>query len=326
MTFISYAQNFEDVMLWRALKHIEVGFYIDVGAADPTEGSVTRAFYDRGWNGINIEPEPGYAASLRASRPRDINLELAVGAHEGKTVIHRIAGTGLSTFDKNIAAKHEKAGHPSPQPTEVEVATIEGIWRQYNLNIVHFFKVDAEGAERDVILGANLSECRPWIIIVEATYPFSPERCSRHFQKLIKDSGYKLRWFDGLNEWYIAEEHDVSLRAIFKVPPNFFDDFVMANYLDEAGRADAAERELERIASALHSTEESLDLARQQIEQSRAERLAAEARTQLAEERLFEEERRLEDLQTELNFMHSSPSWRLVTSLRKLRSKITKLY
>ena len=32
MSFISYAQNFEDVMLWRALKHISEGFYIDIGA------------------------------------------------------------------------------------------------------------------------------------------------------------------------------------------------------------------------------------------------------------------------------------------------------
>ena len=35
MSMISYAQNFEDVMLWRALGHIDNGFYIDVGANDP---------------------------------------------------------------------------------------------------------------------------------------------------------------------------------------------------------------------------------------------------------------------------------------------------
>jgi len=56
MTFVSYAQNYEDVMLWRALKHIENGFYIDVGAAWPSEHSVTKLFYDEGWRGINIEP------------------------------------------------------------------------------------------------------------------------------------------------------------------------------------------------------------------------------------------------------------------------------
>ena len=33
--FVSYAQNFEDVILWRTLKHIYEGFYIDVGAQDP---------------------------------------------------------------------------------------------------------------------------------------------------------------------------------------------------------------------------------------------------------------------------------------------------
>jgi hypothetical protein len=33
MTFISYAQNYEDVMLWRALKDVSNGFWIDDGAA-----------------------------------------------------------------------------------------------------------------------------------------------------------------------------------------------------------------------------------------------------------------------------------------------------
>lgn len=55
---ISYAQNFEDVMLMRALASIEKGFYIDVGAAWPDQDSVTKAFYEKGWLGVNIEPNP----------------------------------------------------------------------------------------------------------------------------------------------------------------------------------------------------------------------------------------------------------------------------
>jgi len=53
MTMISYAQNGEDVMLMRALGEVAGGFYIDAGAADPTVHSVTRAFYDRNWHGVN---------------------------------------------------------------------------------------------------------------------------------------------------------------------------------------------------------------------------------------------------------------------------------
>ena len=43
--FVSYAQNFEDVMLWRALKHVENGYYVDIGAQDPVFDSVSLAFY-----------------------------------------------------------------------------------------------------------------------------------------------------------------------------------------------------------------------------------------------------------------------------------------
>jgi hypothetical protein len=38
MPFISYAQNYEDVILWRALRHVEKGFYVDVGASGGLSG------------------------------------------------------------------------------------------------------------------------------------------------------------------------------------------------------------------------------------------------------------------------------------------------
>jgi hypothetical protein len=53
---ISYAQNFKDVMLWRALKHVKNGFYVDVGAGVPAKHSVTNWFYDQGCSGVNIKP------------------------------------------------------------------------------------------------------------------------------------------------------------------------------------------------------------------------------------------------------------------------------
>ena len=51
MPITSYAQNFEDVILWRALEHVERGFYIDIGAQDPVVDSVSLAFYERGLAG-----------------------------------------------------------------------------------------------------------------------------------------------------------------------------------------------------------------------------------------------------------------------------------
>ena len=79
---VSYAQNAEDVRLWRVFGTKPDGFYVDVGAGDPVLHSVTKLFYDAGWSGLNIEPGPMHAALLEA-RSRDINLAAAVSTKEG---------------------------------------------------------------------------------------------------------------------------------------------------------------------------------------------------------------------------------------------------
>ena len=99
MTFISYAQNYEDVMLWRALKNVKQGFYVDVGAAWPEQDSVTKAFYDRGWNGINIEPNQELLSSLISSRPADINLGVAIGNETG-ILFKTILATDLQIYSR----------------------------------------------------------------------------------------------------------------------------------------------------------------------------------------------------------------------------------
>src|SRR5258708_9376318 len=99
---LSYAQNFEDVMLARALASVKHGFYVDVGAWDPILDSVTAHFSEKGWRGINIEPAPKYADALRVARPQDVNLEVAVGSTPGKTELYIFEGSGCSTSEKRM--------------------------------------------------------------------------------------------------------------------------------------------------------------------------------------------------------------------------------
>ena len=110
MSFVSYAQNSEDVMIWRALKHVAEGFYIDVGANDPTLYSVTRAFYDKGWHGINIEPVAEFFDRLKSERPRDINLQIGAGAEAGSFPFFEIPVSPPQTVKLPNATK--KPGGP----------------------------------------------------------------------------------------------------------------------------------------------------------------------------------------------------------------------
>jgi FkbM family methyltransferase len=244
MSLISFAQNQEDIMLWRALGHVRDGFYIDVGAADPTDLSVTKLFYDRGWSGINLEPQRTYFDLINAARPRDVNLSIAAGREATSLMFHRIDGTGLSTFDADIAAGHRARGWTVEEQT-VELLPLDEICRRYcPQGPIHFLKVDAEGVEGDVLAGADFRAFRPWIVLVEATLPLSSEESYAGWEPILTSQGYRFAWFDGLNRFYLADEMAEELGKHFRVQPNVFDGFLRAPEL--AARAEQAEQALQR--------------------------------------------------------------------------------
>jgi len=103
---ISCAQNFEDVILARALPEDHRGFYVDVGVWHPDNDSVTRHFYDQGGSGISMEALPAHFAEIQAARPRDINIQAAASSGAGPLRIHRVTDTGLSTSRPDDAQRH----------------------------------------------------------------------------------------------------------------------------------------------------------------------------------------------------------------------------
>jgi FkbM family methyltransferase len=225
MSFISYAQNLEDVMLYRALKHIDKGFYIDVGALYPDIYSVTKAFYDRGWQGINIEPIPEYFNLLQSQRSTDINLNLAISNKKGHLMLHDVVNLpGLATANNSNAEKQSSHGHKI-RILEVPCTTLDDICEENQVETVHFLKIDVEGLEKEVLEGFSFKKVHPWIIVIEANEPNSTKDISSQWESLILNNNYECVYYDGLNRFYIAVEHR-DLQMHFRVPPNVFDDYI----------------------------------------------------------------------------------------------------
>jgi FkbM family methyltransferase len=321
MSFISYAQNFEDVMLWRALKHIELGFYIDVGAWSPDTDSVTRTFYENGWHGINVEPNPEFHGQLNSRRPRDTNLQVAMGEAEGIMAMNFLTNSGLSTLDDSIAKKHQAAGWEASR-REVEVKTLAAIWQQHvpNDQPVHFLKVDVEGLEEAVLRGNDWARYRPWVVVVEATLPMSQVESHADWEPILLDAGYKFAYADGLNRFYVAEEH-ADLVPAFKYPPNVFDEFMLANKQESEARAQQAEANAhdadERTAKAveaintltrhaefqgrqLHEVTEKAQTLQQQLNEVSTHTAADQARVELLQSQLRQAEQKVGSLEREL--------------------------
>jgi len=227
MPIISYAQNFEDVMLWRALRHIENGFYVDVGANDPVIDSVTNLFYLNGWRGINIEPLRKHFKILVESRPKDINLNVALSDSEGELEIWESEVRGWATLDKAVAEQHELNGFIGDW-TKTSVRTLKNILDE-NLSEqqtdIHFLKIDVEGVEESVVRGNDWLKFRPWIVIIESTKPNSQQESYESWEQIILDRNYEFVYFDGLNRFYVSQEHSYLANS-FLAPPNVFDEFI----------------------------------------------------------------------------------------------------
>lgn len=236
-SFVSYSQNYEDVLLFRAVGHIENGFYVDIGAAHPTLDSVTKAFYDRGWSGINVEPSKQYFSLLAEERDRDRNVECVISTKEGEIEFWDVAETGNSTIDEDLAERCRQDGYHVSKRT-VESRTLSSISDEIEAEEVHFLKIDVEEAELQVLESADFSSFRPWIILIEATVPNSRTPNHENWEHVVMSNRYQFVFFDGLNRYYIAEEHP-ELADSFTSPACIFDDFITLReltYINETNR------------------------------------------------------------------------------------------
>ena len=319
---ISYAQNFEDVVLWRVFHGVTDGFYVDVGAFHPEIDSVTKWFYDQGWSGVNIEPVPDSFAVLEKARPRDRNLRAAAGASSGIAQLTVFpASAALSSLYPSQTPAIDQFSHETIQ---VDVWPLREILEPYRHRPIHFLKIDAEGSERDVLLGMDFTHARPWVIVVESTAPMvkelsgsrRPERTSCQWNDVLEANGYQLAHFDGLNDFYVASEKR-ELAPELALPVCVFDDYELA--------AVVREREARQTLQDSHA-----GLARQ-VESLRSELAGRDTQlagrdAQLAEQsdKLAAAQQKLAGLQTELDTAQSEIA-RLQQMLNVSDSTVTKL-
>ena len=225
---VSYAQQGEDIRVWRAFRdHDQATLrYVDVGANEPRHLSITASLSDLGWRGLLIEADADLARELRALRPRDAVVEMAAAGGPGELTFFRVPGTGLGTLDAAEAEAARKRGFAVETvtvPTDTLDAILERVMEtDPALTDLHFMSIDVEGAEAAVISGLSLKTHRPWVLCIEAVLPGTDTPSHGAWEPMLLAAGYAFATFDGVNRWYVADEH-ADLAPMIATPFNAID-------------------------------------------------------------------------------------------------------
>lgn len=199
-----YSQHGEDKLLYEVFKGVENGRYVDIGAYEPEFNSVTKIFYDEGWRGTNVEPNPRAFQMLENQRPEDINIKAAVTYKEEVQPFYLVDRKGWSSLDAGVAKLANQNGMETTL-IEVETITLAEVMEGPQ---VHFLKIDVEGAEEEVIASGDWKNHRPWLVMAEAYMP-NTRKMVRNlaWEPFLISRGYVFKLDDGLNRYYIEKDN-----------------------------------------------------------------------------------------------------------------------
>ena len=169
-------QNYFAAKAWREngrygdYDAMPAGFYVDVGANDPVLNSNTHWFYERGWNGINVDALPAFKAYFDSERERDVNIHAAVSDEEKDVVFYAWPDQPVfSTVSPELARERsEKLG--KPEEVRLRTRRLETILAQHLPagQQIDFLSVDVEGHDLAVLRSNDWVRYRPELVVVES--------------------------------------------------------------------------------------------------------------------------------------------------------------
>jgi FkbM family methyltransferase len=190
----SYSQEGEDLILLRLLNRQPKGFYVDVGAHHPRRFSNTCLFFELGWRGINIDPNPEAIAHFNKDRPGDCNLLIGVSDQSRELIYYRFNETALNTFDQQLAEERNKiSGYYLVDTARVKMERLDAILDRHlhQGQQIDFLSVDAEGLDLTILQSNDWRRFRPRFVLAECLKTSLSDIAAHPVCQYMNDVSYK---------------------------------------------------------------------------------------------------------------------------------------
>lgn len=202
---ISYGQFGEDLILTHLLGYGDKGVFVDAGCFHPITFSNTYVFYQRGWRGLAIDPNPQLKAAWDRYRPGDAFLNLAIARSPGNMAFlaHNQHPTMNMVLDESEVAGFDSANY---RVTSCQASPLSRILEEHlRGKRIDLLNVDCEGRDVEVLETNDFEKYRPTVIAVEDTDVLLESKAA----KFLQARDYECRAYVGLTKIFQdSTQHD----------------------------------------------------------------------------------------------------------------------
>lgn len=226
------SQYGEDALVWALLgDRVEAGgFFIEAGAFDGKQLSVTWLLESAGWRGVLVEPIPARAEACAQHRPGSHVVNSALGEPGGPSELEFSVVQGpddglgmlsaVSSVQGRDAELAEQEGATTRQirvpVTTLDAALAEAADRLGPIDRVDAMVLDVEGFEATALRGFDLARWKPRVLVIED----NTMGREREASSIIESAGYIQTGWIGVNRVYIAgDEAELRERALAWTTP-----------------------------------------------------------------------------------------------------------
>lgn len=194
LTSSTYGQYGEDELVFRTLMPSKRGFYVDVGAYDPIDGSNTYKLYRRGWRGMTIEPNPAPVWKFKALRGGDTHLTVGIAQQPATLKYYEFDIPMLNTMDGDRAKGLEGDGHRVVRTRDIPCKRLDELLAEHAPGQhIDLLNVDCEGVDLEVLRTIDFVQHRPTVIVMEdldAYFGMRKGNATSEITQFMQDRGY----------------------------------------------------------------------------------------------------------------------------------------
>jgi FkbM family methyltransferase len=189
-----FSQYAEDAMFLIAFNPNNSGFYVDVGAYHPIDGSNTYKLYRKGWHGVTIEPNPATARLFNRLRPRDHHVCQGVAASRSQLMWHEFAYPTMNTLSRERADHLRRYGFESRSTSEIICRPLQEILDDAAPDRhIDFLSIDCEGMDFEALQSLDFARSRPTAILIEdldGYYARRDGKTAREIEMFLRSHDY----------------------------------------------------------------------------------------------------------------------------------------